>query len=124
MTRQELRQRARAARKQKENEEAESSLLNKVLTKQREILKDPYRRNWNKYNCWNFRTIEGIEKDVADGWIFEIRDGQIFAINNPLVDKIKENIPKISYSEYEKIMESTSGAILSVEDKTDGNEPG
>lgn len=78
MTKQEARQLARRTRKRQAAEEAERTFIDKVHERQKEILEDPDRKKWNRYNCWDYRTIEGILKDVEDGWEFEINDGHVY----------------------------------------------
>lgn len=114
MTRQEMRQMAHRKRKEIVAKKEEETLIDKVKKRQKEILDDPYRRKWNKYNCWNYRTIEGIEEDIKSGWKFEVRAGRIYSINNPKVDAIKDGIEKISLEEYEKIAaeEKKKGGVI------------
>lgn len=100
MTRQQMRQLAHRKRMQHAKKKEEETLYDKVIKKHNDILDDPYRRHWNKYDCWNYRTVEGLLKDVEDGWIFEVKDGHIYSINNPKVDSIREGVEKISYEEY------------------------
>jgi len=108
MTRQEARLLAHRKRREKKAAEEEKTLMQIVKDRQKEVLSDPYKRHWNKYNCWNYRTIEGILKDASEGWIFEVRDGNIVSINNPLIDEKKKGVSKISYNEYQKLMEGVA----------------
>lgn len=77
MTKQQMRQQAHRTRKREAQEAEERDLIDKVHERQKKILEDPERKKWNQYNCWDYRTIDGILKDVKDGWIFEINDGHV-----------------------------------------------
>lgn len=78
MTKQEMKRRCQATRKREKQEAMERTFMDKVHERQKEILEDPDRKKWNRYNCWDYRTIEGILKDVKDGWEFEINDGHVY----------------------------------------------
>lgn len=78
MTKQEMRQRCHQTRKREKQEKTERTLMDRVRERQKQILKDPDRKKWNQYNCWDYRHVEGILKDVKDGWTFKIEDGHVY----------------------------------------------
>ena len=87
MTKQEMRQMAQRTRKRERLEAEENEMLSRVKERQRSILNDPTRAKWNKYHCWNYRTVGGIEEDARAGFEFIVDGGIIFATKNPLLSE-------------------------------------
>lgn len=87
MTKQEMRQITQRNRKRERLEAEENEMLSRVKERQRSILNDPTRAKWNKYHCWNYRTVDGIEEDIRAGFEFIVDGGIIFATKNPLLSE-------------------------------------